>query len=324
MCYLDKYINNKVIQDGIEKSTEDKYRSLLNMFFDYMKEIKNTDNELEILNSVTRLDMDDFRDYLLIEKHRAISTVNELIVIVKSFNHYLLDREIITNDFTKNMKQVKFNPKNEKIKAPIIKDAMIEKDYKNIISATYIKANGARNFEFNSARDRLILSFMASTGTRIQETLSIRMDMIEKQDENTYFINVSEEDVKNDMNKKTPLVGKCLKYFKEYLEQRKKLKNIVDSKYLFLSAKGKVVNKQNVNDLINKYCGYANINKKLSPHSFRHYFSAQGNAKGINPALINIIAGWKPQSMQDKYAFEGLKNNREAQVEACLKIQGCI
>ena len=64
MCYLDKYINNKVIQDGIEKSTEDKYRSLLNMFFEYMKEIKNTDNELEILNSVTRLDMDDFRDYL--------------------------------------------------------------------------------------------------------------------------------------------------------------------------------------------------------------------------------------------------------------------
>jgi integrase/recombinase XerD len=69
-----------------------------------------------------------------------------------------------------------------------------------------------------------------------------------------------------------PVGDWVMPYLREYLEvARPKLVNPREPiDLLFLSKNGRMITNCNLNDLVRKYCKRAGIEKRITPHSFRH------------------------------------------------------
>ena len=322
MSYIDDFLQDKLDVDAIEMNTYMAYGGDLKRFAKYFREHKNMSLE-ETIQKITPKDIDEFKKWMAYnyENQYAISTVNRTLGRIKQFNEYLIHEEITNNYFMKGVKKIKYNPKNEKIKRKKLKD-FISKDEFNILMKTCEEGyRGGRYKWFNSPRNKFILSFMFSTGARISEVLNIKLNMISYSC-GVPFVTFSDLDTKADIPKSIPICGKCLEFYKEYMEQRKKIK-IIDEGYLVLSPKGRKLDKGNVNDFLEKLCKECNIKKHITNHCFRKLFSSVGNILGISPVIINVIGGWSNKTvMQYMYAENGITD--EAILKAVEDIQNFL
>lgn len=302
---------------GLKGNSIEKYSNELNRLLMYFREIKGINDDVELIKSINQIDMDGFKQWM-IDKNLSISTINGQITTCKQFSNYLLARNIISDDFSKGLKQVSKNNRSGIFKPLQIRPAVIKKDFNILLEMALIKRPNTRCFEFNSTRNVLILMVMATTGFRIEsDLLSLKLEDI-TEDNGVIYFNKKPEDTKNDLPKRVPIVGKCREYYDKYIKMRNNLPTIIDKEYLILSARGKKFNRKNSNDFINEYCEYGNIDKHYTNHCLRHTFSSVGNAIGISHAVLNNIGGWTPDNMQDWYA-NGIDD--ETRIEAVTKIE---
>lgn len=327
MNYIQSFLNYKSNRRAVRKNTYISYASDLKRTFEYFKNNKGYDTQEDFLNKVNGLDIDEYIDWMQFNEDNqlSISTVNRTISVLRQFNQYLLDRGQTDNNFMKGQKKLVYNDEENRQKSPRVKDYISKEDFNKIINAT--SQGGYKGMKYkwlNIPRNKFILTFMASTGTRIDEVLNIRLDRIIYKHGIPWVI-YEKKDTKRKIKKCIPICGKCLDFYNEYMEQRKKIKDIVDGGYIILSHSGKKINDGDTNDFLDKVCKSCNINKHITNHSFRHLFSAVGNTIGLNPVLINVIGGWSNNSiMQWKYAENNIINDDESKLKAVEDIQNFL
>ena len=278
-------------------------------------------------------EIDDFCNYLLIDKHYSSNTIEsykrDLIKFydynkkdikninkddIKNYLKYLSDlvdeRSIARNisalkTFYKYLiinKIIKNNP-IESISSPKLgkklPNTLSEEDINKLLD---IKLND--NYSY---RNKAMLELMYATGLRVSELVNLKV----------YDVNLEEAIVKT-MGKGSkeriiPIGDYALNALKIYInDYRSTLFKREVNDYLFLNNHGKKMTRQGFFKIIKKLAKEAGISTEISPHTLRHSFASHLLKYGADLRTIQELLGHSDISTTQVYTHienEELRNN---------------
>lgn len=156
-------------------------------------------------------------------------------------------------------------------------------------------------------RNRAMLEILYSCGLRVSELCGLKMADLYL-DEG--FIKVTG---KGNKERLVPISGKAIHEIRLYLQDRRNInvKPRCDS-FLFLSIRrGSSISRITVFDIIKKLCKQADINKSVSPHTFRHSFATHLLEGGANLRAIQCMLGHEKISTTEIYTHIDRSRLRE-------------
>ena len=262
------------------------------------------DNEEEMLRAIT---VDMLEDWAIeLQEQFKASTYNVITEHLKEYFFYLANKR----------HTLQFNPMDAISKASLeevendAKDKYIPtlEEVKALIESTRIKGVNEKQFEFNSVRDRAILSFLAVSGCRQSIVRELRMSMIEYIEDGVAF-NIGGEYTKSGKPQRIVIGNKAKKYFMEWLNLRA-MKGIV-SALVFTSVKGCQLSRSNMKSILDKAVAKVGLDvegKQFSPHNIRNFVATYLVQKEVNPILIKDICHWSQNKsdMLTRYSTKDL------------------
>ena len=318
---LERFIQHQC--KSLSQNTRKSYRSDIEVFLNNMSEKKSINSELDLLQSITN---DDIEDWIESQEGKSFTTMDRrLIALKKFFNYITVNKKIIAfNPFDginrvkppKNITQaIKNNELYYKLKQKKIMPSIDE--IKKIIDSTYIRVNKERNFKFASARDRFLISMLFTTGLRIEELLSVDLSQIKPYNEGEGYI-IENIPSKTGVLKRVPIANKTLEYYKDYLSERNLYKNGNKSNYLVINESGDKWTNKDTNKRLTMILKKAEIDKHITCHGFRYAFKTYSTAKGINSDIIALVGGWKNDlsNQADTYLTNNGSLDKQI-IEAC-------
>lgn len=247
---------------GKSPNTIDAYKIDLTLFFRFLKiyreEISNIEFDLIDISSVdikfiraVRLsELYAFMSFL--EKYRNNSAYARArkVATLKSFFKYLQNKEkLIDDNPTLELESPKINKRH-----PV---------YLNLNqSITLLNSLDKKNK--NYPRDFCIITFFLNCGMRLSELCNIELDKIK--DDTLTIIG------KGNKERTVYLNEACLSALSNYLKVRDISKSsLEDSNFLFLSNRGKKINKRTVEIMVKKSTYNAGLtDQEYTPHKLRH------------------------------------------------------
>jgi integrase/recombinase XerD len=283
---VNRYIGHLGMKDYSDSTIQaGQYRVL--KFFEYLS--------LEGMNEVSNITRKIIQDYRLYLYHQGFkgSTVYALLTSLRSFFSYLRRENLILYDPTKDLELPK-----ERRSLP--KDIMTHKEITRILSIPNTETKVG-------LRDRAILELLYSTGIRMGELLSLDI----------FDIDLSEGILtvrkgKFGKERRVPIGSVAQGYLKRYLlEIRPGLLKTSKQKALFLSSiEGERLSKVTIARMISDYRKMAQIQKKITCHSFRHTCATHMLIGGAKIRYIQELLGHSHISSTQIYtrvAIEDLK-----------------
>ena len=145
-------------------------------------------------------------------------------------------------------------------------------------------------------RNRAILETLYSCGLRVSELTELRMSHIYR---NEGFIQVFGKGRKERI---VPISESALKEIDNYEAFRYEIdvqRGFED--YVFLNRQGRKLSRIMVFKIVKRYCEEANIQKEVSPHTFRHTFATHLLEGGANLRAIQMMLGHEQISTTEIY-----------------------
>lgn len=244
------------------------------------------------VNTPDDVDSDIIRSWMvvLLENNVSARTVNRKLSCLKSYWHFLLNKEL-TN---KNPLARVVSPKTKK-PLPVF---LREEEMNELLEVNHEVDNC-----FEGIRDRLIIDFFYQTGIRLSELIGLTDDAV---DLNLKLIKV------NGKRNKQRLIpyGDNLKHLIiEYLELRSKTLD-KEPESFFVRVNGKPLYPQMVYNMVhNKMSGVATLTKN-SPHVLRHTFATTMLNNGAELNAVKELLGHSSLAATEVYThttFEELK-----------------
>lgn len=238
---------------GYSKRCIADYPAYVRLFFVYLEERENV-RRIEDIRPEHITAYHTYLQYAQLKKEGYFSsaTVCARLGTVKTFFKVMYDERLISVDYTPGI----ILPKRRK---SLPRHVPSEQEIKTLLDSIAAA-------DPITTRDRALLELLYATGIRSEEARSIQLDQLDIT-EKTLFVNG-----KGSKDRIVPVGGWVIPYLREYLEAaRPKLVNPREPlPLLFLSKNGRMITSCNLNDLIRKYCKRAGIEKRITPHSFRH------------------------------------------------------
>ncbi len=142
------------------------------------------------------------------------------------------------------------------------------------------------------ARDAAILELLYATGMRVSELCSLRL-----QDLSDSFVKVKGKGKKERL---IPVGKQAIAAVDHYLMHFRKAQEETSAP-LFVSLRGKPIDRVTVWRQIRHYARLANISKSISPHTLRHSFATHLLEKGADLRLIQEMLGHEDIGTTDRY-----------------------
>ncbi|HOL67108.1 MAG TPA: tyrosine recombinase XerC [bacterium] len=156
-----------------------------------------------------------------------------------------------------------------------------------------------------AVRDRAILEVLYATGIRVGELVSLT----------DRSVNLIEESIKvrgkGNKERIVPLGEPAVKALTEYLQRRPGRTRI-----LFVNRFGSPLTSRSVQRLIQKYCRLAGINRRVSPHTFRHTFATHLLDRGADLRSVQELLGHEHISTTQIYTHLTVEKLREGYQKA--------
>lgn len=212
-------------------------------------------------NKLYRGNVLEFKSYLLNVKEQKANTVNAKLSTLIKFNEYLVDVGIQDNIVITKKDMVR-------VQAAGTSPTDIDKQDVGKFRQQILEQEGIRNYT--------IVTIMAYTGTRISETLDIRL-----QDINLTTREIIIRNGKGNKQRTVYMNDKVVNSIKEYLKDRKE----TDLDYLFVSNKGNKLDRTVINKMFNKY------SDTITPHQLRHFFCTNALENDFSIHEVAYLAG---------------------------------
>ena len=260
---IAEFRNYLKIERSLSKNSIEAYIRDVNKLRDYC------DNQSPALmpQDVTFNDLSTFVRWLSIDNPR---TQSRIISGIRSFFRYLT----IEGKITENPASLLESPRQ----GTRLPDVLSVEEIDRIIRAIDLsKPEGQRN--------KAIIETLYGCGLRVSELINLRLTDIHYRDE--YIVVTG----KGDKQRLVPLNGKTIKEIRYYLEDRNRLKIIVDQNILFLNRRGKSLTRVMIFTIIRELCQMAGIKKKVSPHTFRHSFATHLVQAGADLRAVQEMLG---------------------------------
>lgn len=219
---------------------------------------------------------------------------NNHLKAIKSFFYFLKDEGYLANNPARDLQYAK-----EPQQLP--KTILTLKEIKTLLKQPDIHIPlGYRN--------RTILELLYSTGIRRQELLELKPQDV---DYERGFLRVNRG--KGAKDRVVPIGKIACKYLEGYIKLvRIDQARIKQEPYLFLSARNNKLSRSALLTMINKYAKKAKINKKISPHVFRHTCATHLIQSKANIRCVQEILGHAFLDTTQKYIQLTITDLKEA------------
>ena len=259
----------------------------------------------------------EYKAYLKLEKSLSSNTINAYITDINKLSEYLKDEQIHLLDvtlehldfFLAQLKDLNISPRSQ---ARIISG--IRAFYHYLITEDYIQTNPTELLESpqiglhlpevlsieeidslissinlstpEGHRNRALLEILYSCGLRVSELCNLKLSNI--------FIEEGFIIIEGKGNKQrlVPISSKAINELRNYFIERNRI-NIKPGyeDYVFISKRGINISRIMVFHIIKELANVTLLNKKISPHTFRHSFATHLLEGGANLRAIQSMLG---------------------------------
>ena len=264
--YINDFLDYLVVEKGLSNNTQDSYRFDLLDFSKYLDEKKIND-----LKSLDEKDIINYLTYLKDDKKLKARSIERHITTLRMLYKYLIKNEILTNDITANIDNLKLGRH--------LPDVLTVDEVNDLLD---IKINTVFDI-----RTKAMLEIMYSSGLRVSELVNLELSDIDTYND-TILING-----KGSKERIVPIGEYSKKYLNDYLQVRNELikrKNGNPNK-LFLNNHGMPITRNGFNFLLNNILKEKGIKKNITPHTLRHSFATHMLDNGADLRSIQELLG---------------------------------
>jgi len=253
----------------IERSLSD------NSILAYIRDVKKfADYAINLELSELKIERKDISNFLVLLKKSNISARSQARIIsgIKAFYKYL-----ILEDY------IKYNP-TDLVESPKIgfrlPDTLSLIEIDKLISAIDLSQK-------HGERNRSILETLYSCGLRVSELINLQLSNINF---NENYIKITG---KGNKQRLSPISGKALKYLSIYVNEVRVHIDIKkgNSDFVFLNNRGAKLSRVMIFLIIKKLAEKIGLNKKISPHTFRHSFATHLIEGGADLRAVQEMLG---------------------------------
>jgi len=240
---IDRYIDYLTVEKGLSENTLESYRGDLARFSGFLAE------NGESATAFTRNSVLSFCLKQMDEK-KSPATVARALSAIRGYARFLILEKVADDDPTENMRNMKGWRRLPK--------ALSASDIRALLDAP-----GDGHF---GLRDRAMMELMYSSGLRVSELITMKLDDINF---DAGFLQVTG---KGEKARIIPANTRAIDSVKEYiLRGRPLLLKGTRTSYLFISQGGRRITRQRFWQCIKEYGRKLDIN--ISPHVMRHSFA---------------------------------------------------
>ncbi len=245
-----------LLQDNKSKNTIDSYSNHINQYFKWYG-----DSFGMKFQKLHRENVLEFKSYLLNIKKQKANTINTKLSALISFNEFLVEEGLQDNIVISKKDMMRIQ--SQGTSPTDVTKSDVEKFRQQVL-----EQEGIRNYT--------IVTIMAYCGTRITETLNIKLSDI-----NTISREIIIRRGKGDKQRIVYMNDKVVNAIKEYLKYKKE----TDLDYLFISNKGNKLDRTVINKMFNKY------SDTITPHQLRHFFCTNALENDFSIHEVAYLAG---------------------------------
>lgn len=277
--YLEYCKYRKELDDKTVKA----YRIDLRQFFDFVQSCAPEKKNIE--------------DYITdLHKKYKQKTIKRKLASIKAFYNYLEDEEFIEENPFRKIK-VKFK---EEIVLPRI---IMREEIESLLNYMYKCANDTKRHSF-WLRDIAVVETFFATGARVYEISNIKKDCI---DLNTGLICFKG---KGNKERYVQIGSKdVLELLKRYHDAN--IEAINKSGYFFINSRGERFNEQSIRIMLKKYTEEAGIERKITPHMFRHSVATFLIEEEVDISCVQRILGHSSIKTTQIYIHVAAKRQAE-------------
>ena len=253
------------IERSLAQNSVEAYIRDINKLATYCSKI----NKTEISTSTK-----DIRKFISELNDNGISARSQARIIsgIKSFYKYLIIEDFIIDDPTTLIDNPKIG-----LKLPDVL-SIIEIDM--IVAAIDLSSK-------HGERNRAIIETLYSCGLRVSELINLKISNIQ------FIEGYLKVTGKGNKERLAPIGSKAIKYISLYINEvrvhQKIKKNQQD--YVFLNNRGSKLTRVMIFTIIKKLVKIAGIQKKISPHTFRHSFATHLIEGGADLRAVQEMLG---------------------------------
>ena len=259
------YLEYCIYRKELDAKTIKAYRIDLTQFFFY---VQSDEPEKEAIEQyITEL-----------HKKYKQKTIKRKIASIKAFYSYLEEEELVEQNPFRKIK-VKF-------KETIILPRIIPREeIEQLLNYIYASLSSLSRIQYkHSLRDAAVIEVFFATGARVYEISNIRVENINL---NSGLIRIMGKGGKERYIQisNTAVLDILRKYYEENEPEIKK------SGYFFINNRGKRYTEQSIRLMLKKYTLKAGIQRKITPHMFRHSFATYLIEEGVDVSCVQQILG---------------------------------
>lgn len=262
--YVQNYLEYCEYRKELDKNTLKAYRIDLRQYFEYVKDEEISKSKIE--KYITNL-----------HKKYKQKTVKRKIASIRAFYAYLEDEEIIIEN---PMRRIRTKFKIENTLPRIISRGDIEK----LINKMYEILREKKDARIDILRDLLVIEVFFATGARVYEVSNIKIENIDLESGTIRFEGKGRKERVVQISDKS--VCALLKHY--YKENEEK---ICKCGFFFVNQCGRRFTEQSIRRMLKKYVKQAGIEKRITPHMFRHSFATYLIEEGVDISCVQHILG---------------------------------
>ncbi len=283
-----EYKNFLKLERSLSENSIAAYVNDINKLTFFLKSI-NKDN-IDYSDIDTKI-IREFVEYLY---NLGISSYSQARIIsgIKSFFNYLIIEEKIKINPTELIESPKLDKK--------LPDTLNVDDIEKILSSIDLDS-------FEGVRNRAIIETLYSCGLRVSELINLSY-------QNLYldigFVKVIGKASKERL---VPIGSAAIKYIKIYSDQHRKNIKIKPGNegFLFLNRRGSKISRNMIFIIIKNITQKLNIEKKISPHTFRHSFATHMIEGGADLRAVQEMLGHESITTTEIYTHLNKEYLRE-------------
>lgn len=259
----------------------------------YLRDIKKLKDYAELhLDSLgpLKITYENIQEYLFQLSKQKFSerTQARWISSIKSFFKYLVDDEMREDNPATLLEGPKLGL--------YLPDTLSFEDVERIIQAINLSTDLGR-------RNLCMIEVLYGCGLRVSELINLKISNINFKE---FYLKV---EGKGDKSRFVPLAAFTVKLIRDYIDTVRS-KNKINKKHedlLFLNSRGALMSRVIVFIIIKELTEKAGINKKISPHTFRHSFATHLLQNGADLRYIQEMLGHSSITTTEIYTH--LKND---------------
>lgn len=227
--------------------------------------------------SITRSQLEDVLCYCMDELNNSPGTINHRISTLKQFFKFLQQANYIESDPA------------EKLKKQKTKQVQVQ-PFTELEIKALLNAPDKRTFV--GYRDYVTMMLLLETGIRLSEITNLKIHDINLEHNEILITN-------GKGNKERKVYFQYL--MKEHLKKYLKVRGTLEHDYLLIGRSNSPLRNKALQDRITIYGELAQINKRVSPHTFRHTFAKLYITNGGDAFSLQQILGHTTSEMTKKY-----------------------